>query len=264
MQLFGSKVMFATMGAVVFSASSALASTVVFLEDFSSGSASSAFGGVTTVVDADGYKGESTFADNFLFNATGLAPGAPPAATTLSLSGLAAHTTLTIMFDLAMIDSWDGVSGAHAPDFFNLSLDGFEIFEISVDNAEGRHNGFAFDSIPGTATQTVDEGGYFGTTDFGCCGGAFFDYDRGFAVSVTTAHSASSAQFSFFADGAGYHSAFGAPDESWAIDNVKITTNAPMAPVPVPAALPLLASVFAMLGFLGWRRRPPKAALQHS
>lgn len=34
----------------------------------------------------------------------------------------------------------------------------------------------------------------------------------------------------------------------------------PLAPVPIPAALPLLASVLAFFGFMGWRRKAASAA----
>lgn len=44
------------------------------------------------------------------------------------------------------------------------------------------------------------------------------------------------------------------------LDDLSFTDAPPVAPVPVPAALPLLLSALAGLGFMGWRRRRSAAA----
>ncbi len=231
------------------------ADTIVFMDDFSSGIADPKFSGAGSVVGVGGYGGINGFADNFLHNDTGVIGAGAGQSTILALSGLAAHTSMTIEFDLAMIDSWDGTSGAHAPDFFNLNVDGSSELVVSVDNGESS----ATEIVPAAATDRIPLTQLFGNgllTDPDCTG---FFCDSGFSISLTIAHTANSALLSFFANGQGYHSAIGALDESWAIDNVKISTNA-ISAVPLPAAFPLFAGGLGLMGLLGWRRKRSAAA----
>ena len=229
----------------------AQASTLVFFDDFSSGSADARFSGAGSVVGVGAYAGINGFADNFLHNDTGAIGAGTGLSTDLTLSGLAAHTSMTIMFDLAMIDSWDGNVGAHAPDFFNLFVDGTKELVVSVDNGESSPN----EIVPVEATDRIPLQQLFGNGLASAPSCVSFFCDSGFRISLTLAHSASTASLSFLANGSGYHSAIGALDESWAIDNLKITTNAQVSAVPVPAAFPLLAGGLGFLGLVGWRRK---------
>ncbi|OYX43218.1 MAG: hypothetical protein B7Z02_09420 [Rhodobacterales bacterium 32-67-9] len=70
-------------------------------------------------------------------------------------------------------------------------------------------------------------------------------------MTSTFAHSGSTADIAFFANGVKWQAGM---DESWAIDNLRVSINAPMAPVPLPGSLAALAGG---LGFLvaGRRRR---------
>lgn len=219
----------------------AASATVVFSTDFSSGTAPAEITGAGIVESVDGYAGINGFADNYLRNKSILnATGDKAESTFLSLSGLAAHSLLTVTFDLALIDSWDGVDGAPAPDFFNLVIDGTEVFEISVAPASGTQ-----EVIPATATDRVS--GNFAGTD-----GFFFDVDNAFFVTITLSHSASDLLLDFFADGAGWQ---GGDDESWAIDNLTVSIDGAAAAVPLPAALPLMLSGLGVFGFAQKRRR---------
>lgn len=210
----------------------------VLTETFSSGVANGAIGGAGAVVDGQGYKGKGGFADNFLRNAS---LGNPAAATTLTLVGLAAHTAITIAFDLALIDSWDSNDGTIAsPDFFNLSLDGLLGFQVTAANAEGSFTGLV--SGGAVVAQSV------APQDLGfTLGSPYFNNDRGFRVEYTVPHTASSAIYSFFASGSGWQ---GGDDESWAIDNVTVS----VAPIPVPGALPLLATALGAVALFRRRR----------
>lgn len=209
------------------------AATLVFSDDFSSGAASAAFGGAGAVVDAQGYKGEGGFADNFLRND---ASGNPAAATTLSLGGLAAHTTVTLAVDIAFIDSWDGTTPPFGPDFFVATLDGAEVFV-------GNPGAGVVSGVPGVGfVETVP------SQNLGFNSGW---PDRGFSLILTAPHAASTAAFTFFARGAGWQ---GGDDESWALDNVRVSTDAVAGVVPLPAALPLIASAFGALFALRRRR----------
>lgn len=230
---------------LILSGTAASASTTVFNETFASGAASPQIGGAGTVTSVGGYSGSLGFADNFLVNTTGGdgAGGAGPgSATTLSLSGLGTHTALKLSFDLALIDSWDGAGGAFpSGDFFNVHLDGAEIFKLSVDNAQSIHP----ELVPATASNRLPLAERFGTV------GSFY-LDSGFKVAVTVPHSSSAAVFSFFASGGGWQG--GADDESWAIDNLRVEALGGLSTVPLPASLPLLGGALVGFGLLRRRR----------
>ncbi len=231
---------------------------VVFFDSFSSGSAAAEFSGAGSVVGVGGYNSINGFADNFLHNDTGAIGAGTGLSTNLSLNGLAAHTSMTIEFDLAMIDSWDGTTPPHAPDYFRLLVDSTNAMVVSVDNGEQSTN----EIVPTGATNRIPLQQLFGNgvvanPDPNC---SSYFCDSGFSIALTLAHSSSSALLSFIANGSGYHSGIGALDESWAIDNVRVSTNAVTA-VPLPAALPLFAAGLGLLGLFGWRRKRTASAV---
>ena len=193
------------------------ASTLVFSENFDGASVPSEFSGSGTQVGVGGYEGKAGFSGSFLWNTT-----ASP--TLLSLSGLAAHSAITISFDLAIVDSWDG-DGEFGPDLFNLFLDGAELLSSL----------FPPSTLPSGVTSTVD-----GIADL--IANPEWN-DAGYRVAITTPHTSSSAVFSFFASGAGFQ---GGLDESWAIDNVSVTISDGG-----PAVIPLPASALLLVGGLG-------------
>ena len=89
---------------------------------------------------------------------------------------------------------------------------------------------------------------------FGGPGGFYTDSAYNFGADpqfANIAHSASSAVFSFVIEGEGVQSL---DDESWAMDNLRVSVNSATAPVPEPQSYALL---LAGLGVLGWavRRR---------
>lgn len=215
----------------------ALGAAPIFSEDFSSGAASAAFGGAGVVNGMQGYAaadGPGGFEDFFLHNT---ATGNPAASTTLTLSGLAPHTTLAMTFDFAAIDSWDGASGSAGPDFFNITLDGSPIYQASVE-----HQNDADEILPAGTVRTAGSAALGFNASYP---------DEGYAVTISNiAHTGSTAVFAFFASGAGWQ---GGSDESWAIDNMTVTSDA-SAVVPAPAALPLLLLGLGGLFAVGRRR----------
>lgn len=155
-------------------------------------------------------------------------------ASLLGLSGLAPHSSMTLSFDLAMWDSIDLNA-----DIFQVGVDGGFVINQTFGNyfppsgCEG----------PGTAL-TPPTSGVFTDPQLGY-NTAFRDCGR--AVSITFAHSASTANISFQ-----YPNSQGAPDEAFGIDNVVVETNA-VAAVPGPISLVLVG--LGLAGLAATRRR---------
>lgn len=162
------------------------------------------------------------FSGDFLRN---IEPGNPAAASILSLSGLAPNTPSTVQFSLAIIDSWDGSSfppnQSQAPDFFNVRINGTTVFSETFTNLSdfGATQSYAGPAL----AQEVPLGFEVGASRL----------DSAYALSVAgTSDGSGNLNIDFFASGAGWHapSAAGPTEETWAVDNVNVST------VPLPAA----------------------------
>ena len=160
-------------------------------------------------------------------------------ASTLTLSGLLAHSTLTVNFDLALWDSVDSGS-----DFMTIRADGIDIISASVNIGNYANTGPAGDG-PGTpiTPNFVDSG----NPNYGQNSG-FRDSAR--RVSVTFNHTASSVVFSW-----AYPNSQTAPDESFGLDNITVSdaNGATNGNVPEPGTFVLGASGLAAL--LAYRNR---------
>lgn len=136
----------------------------------------------------------------------------------VTLTDLPAHTALSIAFLFAAIDSLDGTGTYPAGDFFRVTLDGAAVFRHSFANAE--------------ASQIQDwlapEGSVLARrTDLGFQGPGGYYTDSAYDMSLEPSfqkipHTASSAVIEFTIEGEGVQTL---DDESWAIDNVRITTK---------------------------------------
>lgn len=201
--------------------SSAVAGTVYF-DDFER---PGAVGGAGGTVVAQGYDGVNGISGSFWRNDT------KSLVTSLSLGGLGTHSLMTLEFDIAFIDSWDGAIGrVFGDDFFNVLVGGTQVL------------------------LTTNFGGLAGELSDGVYG--FFGFnpkydDEAYRVSTTFVHSGSTADIAFFANGRKWQAGM---DESWAIDNLRVSTHAQMAPVPLPGSLMALAGGLGMLA-AGQRRR---------
>ncbi len=139
------------------------------------------------------------------------------------------HTLLTpgqqyeLKFDLYIIDSWDGNDTAWGPDRFRVNVNGVRRFDHTFSNTPSQTQ-----SYPGApSVQFVNLG-------FSVYSDAIY---RGITIGFT---SIGADAFDFY--GFGLQTPL---DESWGIDNVRIT------PVPGPGAAGLLVGA----GLLGARRR---------
>lgn len=199
----------------------ALADVQVFYSDFDSG-APAGLSGFYSIESVQGFAGAGNLGDTFegmllRNNAT----GNPAAATRLTLTDLPEHTYISIGFLFAYIDSWDGPSSPYGPDYFNIAVDGVPVFQISSGYGQPIYSGHA---------------GWAGWEERGI--------DLTADPSLThLAHSASTLTITFWSSGAGWQ---GGEDESWGIDNLRISSDF----VPAPGAMALL-----LMGGVGLSRR---------
>jgi hypothetical protein len=183
------------------------------------------------------------FSGNFLRNTGG---GTTQTKSTLTLTNLASHTSVSIGFLLAIIDSWDSV-GCCSPDYLNIEVgDGVTqnvVFSQTFDN----YNGGAGQSF--NTTPAGPRGAYGFNSGFN---DAAYDLTN-LASLQNIAHTSSTLEISWFASGPGWQ---GGNDESWAMDNLTVSMDAAPAPVPEPATLSLVG--LALAGMAGRRRFGPK------
>ncbi|HKW12857.1 MAG TPA: T9SS type A sorting domain-containing protein [Candidatus Krumholzibacteria bacterium] len=213
--------------------STAKASTTVFFTDFTSGMPAE-FTAPGCVIDGvQGYNGlgpvGNQFGGNFLHFTS-----VPLSNTTLTLSGLPAHDHLSLAFLAAIIDSWDGT------ELFKVSIDGTEVFSHWFQLALGDNSDYV-----------APAGGLLSSgTNLGFTGGGYYDHDRAYNMGVdpvfTVAHTASTVTIVWSISAISGPAADqwqGGIDESWAIDNVKVSVSSTVSGVgdtPAASAITLL------------------------
>jgi hypothetical protein len=144
-----------------------------------------------------------------------------------TLSGLAPHTSITLTFDLAL---WDSVDSA--TDLFSVKADNVTLFEGLI----GNYN----EAGPGTLITDPSTG--FSAPNYGQDS---FYRDSARAVSFTFAHSATTLNLSWQ-----FPNSQGAPDESFGIDNIVISSNTvENTGVPEPSTMALAGLALAALAF---------------
>lgn len=172
--------------------------------------------GVVTVEPVQNYSGVGSpgniFSGDFLRNTTGGDPfGTPSTPTRITLTGLPNHTSVSVRFLLAIIDSWDGTllgcCPEVIPDFFTVLVDGVAVFDESFG-----FNGATY--VPPVGVLVV-EGALLG---FDPGGDAAYDMSLD-AAFQNLPHTADSVTLEWFANGLGWQ---GGDDESFALENVEI------------------------------------------
>lgn len=142
---------------------------------------------------------------------------------TLSLTELPAHTSLDIGFLFAAIDSLDGTGAFPAGDFFSVYVDNRIVFQESFANATPSQIQ-SYNPPPGVELARRVDLGFSGPGGFYTDSAYNLGADPAFAG---IAHVGSTAVLKFTLTGGGVQ---GLSDESWAIDNLRVTAgNTPRA-----------------------------------
>lgn len=150
--------------------------------------------------------------------------------TTLTLTGLAAHTQVSLKFDLYLFSTWDGEDTTFGKDYFSLSGDVTGSWTFTNHQTEGQ-------SYPGVPDETYGTGAaathvYRGLDSTGT-GSEFLVSHSGSSFSVTFAGPTTQT------------------DEWWGIDNVRVSIDT--SAVPEPSTILLFG--LGILGLTVYRKK---------
>jgi hypothetical protein len=167
------------------------------------------------------------------------------ASTTLTLTGLAAHTNVTLNFTLDVVGSMDGDGqNGGGPDNFVIGAPGVIFNQNFANYAGGNTQNYPTEpSAPTTGAAGTDTLGYSGFPDSG--NGV---QDSIYNFSLTFASSSSTLAITFSGDTSEPSS-----NEFYGIDNVVVSTDA--TGVPEPASLALFSAGIAGLGIVRRRKQ---------
>ncbi|MFB5607947.1 MAG: hypothetical protein ACE5RI_09735, partial [Candidatus Nitrosomaritimum yanchengensis] len=143
------------------------------------------------------------------------------------------HDTVDIGFLLAAIDTWDSDDAGppYSPDYFNVSVDGVVVFTSTHNNAIGTND---YSNENPDAVLVFHE-------QLGWRANSQADLDSGYDLNKEPnlkgiPHTADTLTIDFFASGEGWQGDPDGYDESWAIDNLQVSTHLsePLCGVPEP------------------------------
>lgn len=203
---------------------------LIYSNDFSVGAGSEWSNPTTAVANGEHFLGAS---------ASGFGNGS----NILTLSGLPAHTDVTVNFDLYIIQTWDG-NGPQGggPDNWQLTANGVNLLFTNFANyTQGNTQTYPNQLTPfgsggafAPRTDAFDNGHLgFGTGDGG---------DATYRFTITYADTSPNIAFAFTSF---QNQAPG--DEGWGLDNVRVSVTSTTT-VPEPASVTLLAVGLAGLG----------------
>ena len=219
---------------------------LVFSSDFDAAVPVALNPGSALATGVQGYAGLGQpghqFGGNFLRSATANK-------VTLTLAGLPTHDALSVQFLFAAIDSLDGTGSYPSGDYFRIDIDGVTTFRESFANALDSQVQSYVAPAGVELARKLDLG-------FGGPGGYYRDsaYDLGADARFQHfAHSGSSVTIEFWMEGEGLQSL---DDESWAMDNLRVTAFNALAPGPEPSTCARMLGGLAGVAALARRRRP--------
>jgi len=172
--------------------------------------------------DFDSFIG-SEWSDNTTstYNSTAILGNFNNASTTLTLNNLPTHNSIKAVFDLYLLDSWDGNAG---PDIWDLSIDGSSTINTTFSNVN--FGGGMQQSYPGnypSANAPLTDVNQMGLPNICYTGinsiSSLYKIDSPFST-----HSATSASIDFSASGLE-----SSCNESWAIDSLRIYVDSALS-----------------------------------
>ncbi|MFO0859733.1 MAG: hypothetical protein U0570_04190 [Phycisphaerales bacterium] len=199
--------------------SMAQAGPVVLSTDFDSSVPAQIAPGAASVAAVQGYAGlgpaGNPFGGKFLRSPTGNV-------VTISLDNLPAHSTLSLGFLFAAIDSLDGTGTYPQGDFLRVKLDGVEIFRESFANADPGQVQSYIPALGVLLARRIDlgfsQGYYYNDSAYNMAAEPRFQ---------NLPHTLPTATVTFEIEGPGIQPL---DDESWAMDNLRITLDAAACP----------------------------------
>lgn len=227
----------ALLGAIFLAMPKSSRSDVIVLNtDFESG-IPSGISGTGVLTPTEGYSAYG-FGNTFLRTEAGNGVGN---GIHFSLNNLPVHTSVSVDFLLAIIDSWDGIGNStHGPDGLSVAIDGNVIFAEVFENSNSGSQSYA--PLPGVTLARRESLGFAPTGQY------FADsaYDMSLEQSFQSIpHTSDSLVIDFYRhSGSQINGSSSVPvDESWAIDNLRVTLGGTAVPEPSAIGLFLLGTI---------------------
>ena len=175
--------------------------------------------GVTGVTGDDGYSavintsGFSSygFGSQFLYNSTGGNYGGDAHRFVLNLNNLPEYQSVSVQFDVAFIDTWDGSYSSCGPDYFNCAINGDMQFRQTVTN----FNHYPMEFSPLVENTIISRSDTLSVMDIRYVGNP----ETAYTFEMNYADNTSSLTIEWYADGGGWQGGY---DEAWAIDNIQV------------------------------------------